>query len=81
MLLSDINTSSRWSKKYTKLTKALGRIVEDNALIQFYPLNIKDEKNVADIFLYVSNIIQQGEDEEVKAKDLDLFPNEEDSFG
>lgn len=81
VLLSDVNTGSRWSEKYTKLTEAIGRIIEDFSLVRFYPLNIKDEENVADIFFTINNIIQFGEDAEVKAKDVDLFPDEEDSFG
>lgn len=81
ILLSDVNTGSRWSEKYSKLTESLGRIIEDFSLVKFYPLNIKDEENIADIFFTINNIIQYGEDADVKAKDLDLFQDDEDSFG
>lgn len=84
VLLSDVNKGSRWSEKYTKLTDAIGRLIEDFSLVRFYPLNNKDEENISDIFLTVNSIIQFGEDEDVKAKDIDLFDEEderEDSFG
>ncbi|XKL64228.1 hypothetical protein PGB90_004314 [Kerria lacca] len=81
ILLSSVNTGSRWSKKYTKLSKALGNIIENFSLVKFYPLDIKDEESVADIFLTINNIIQYGEDADTKAKDVDLFENREDSFG
>lgn len=82
VLLSNVNTGSRWSEKYTKLTETLGKLIEDFSLVRFYPLNIKDEENIADIFLTVNNIIQYGEDLDVRDKDFDLFEADgEDSLG
>lgn len=84
ILLSEVNSSSKWGEKYMKLTEAIGRLIEDFSLVRFYPLNIKNEENIGDIFLTINSIIQFGEDEDVKGKDIDLFDEEceqEDSFG
>lgn len=84
VLLSDVNTGSRWSEKYYKLTETLGKLIEDFSLVRFYPLNIKNEENIANIFLTINTIIQYGEDLDVQDKDFDLFEEEderEDSFG
>ncbi|XP_015607786.1 GPN-loop GTPase 3 [Cephus cinctus] len=62
--------NDRWSKKYQKLTEALGSIVEDYSLVRFYPLNIKDEENIGDIQLTIDNIIQFGEEADVKTRDF-----------
>ena len=82
VLLSNVNTGSKWSEQYTKLTETLGKVIEDFSLVRFYPLNPKNEENIADIFLTINTIIQYGEDLDVKDKDFDLFEvDEQDSFG
>ena len=83
-MLSEVNTGSKWGEKYIRLTEVIGRLIEDFSLVRFYPLNIKDEENIGDIFLTINSIIQFGEDEDVKGKDIDLFDDDEereDSFG
>ncbi|XP_076750533.1 GPN-loop GTPase 3 isoform X1 [Xylocopa sonorina] len=69
-LLADMEKDS-WNKKYRNLTEAIGRLIEDYSLVRFYPLNIKDEESVADIKLTIDNIIQYGEDADVKIRDFD----------
>ena len=83
VLLSNFNAGSRWSEKYKKLTETLGTLIEDFSLVRFYPLNIKNAENVADIFLTVNTIIQYGEDLDVRDKDLNLIEEDErdNSFG
>lgn len=76
-LLADIHSGSKWSEKYCRLTEAIGQIVEDYSLVRFYPLNIKDEENVADLLLTIDNMIQFGEEADVKTRD-DFECNDDD---
>ncbi|CAK9820362.1 GPN-loop GTPase 3 [Anthophora plagiata] len=69
-LLADMEKDS-WNEKYRNLTEAIGRLIEDYSLVRFYPLNIKDDESIADIKLTVDNIIQYGEDADVKVRDFD----------
>lgn len=77
-LLEDTATDSMWNAKYRKLSEALGQLIEDFSLVRFFPLNIKDKENVADLFLTINNIIQYGEDADVKTKDFEN-PDTEDN--
>lgn len=71
-LLGDMeNTSTHFYGKYKKLSKAIGKLIEDYSLVRFYPLNIRDEQSVADILLMIDLIIQYGEDSDVKAVDFE----------
>jgi Conserved hypothetical ATP binding protein. len=70
-LLADVHSGSKWSDKYRSLTEAIGHIVEDYSLVRFYPLNIKDEENIADLLLTIDNMIQFGEDADVKTHDFE----------
>lgn len=70
-LLGDVQTGSKWSEKYRHLTEAIGRLIDDYSLVRFYPLNIKDEENVADLLLMIDNMIQYGEEADVKTRDLE----------
>ncbi|KAF7996996.1 hypothetical protein HCN44_005273 [Aphidius gifuensis] len=58
-----------WHKKYRNLTEALGKLIEDYSLVRFLPLNKDDEENIADIVMTIDNMIQFGEDADVKMKD------------
>ena len=66
-----------WSEKYSKLTNALGTVIENYSLVSFYPLNIKNQESIADVKLTIDNIIQYGEEEDVKTRDFDEIVNEE----
>ncbi|XP_021921751.1 GPN-loop GTPase 3 isoform X2 [Zootermopsis nevadensis] len=79
-LLGDVQTRSKWSEKYRHLTEAIGRLIEDYSLVRFYPLNIKDEENVADLMLMINNMIQYGEEADVKMCDFD-YEDREDKNG
>lgn len=70
-LLGDVQTGSKWSEKYRHLTEAIGRLIDDYSLVRFYPLNIKDEENVADLLLMIDNMIQYGEEADVKTRDFE----------
>lgn len=58
-----------WHEKHRNLTNALGRLIEDYSLVRFLPLNKDDEESIGDIVLTIDNMIQFGEDAEVKMKD------------
>ncbi|XP_015180199.1 PREDICTED: GPN-loop GTPase 3 [Polistes dominula] len=77
-LLSNME-SDPWNKKHHKLTEAIGKLIEDYSLVRFIPLNIKDDESVADIKLTINNIIQYGEDEDVKIRDFDEPNNGDDA--
>lgn len=57
--------------EYSKLTLAIGQIIEDYSLVRFLPLNIKNEESIADVKLTIDNIIQYGEEEDVRIRDFD----------
>ncbi|XP_063984017.1 GPN-loop GTPase 3 [Diachasmimorpha longicaudata] len=69
-LLADLDDEP-WNEKYRSLTEALGRLIEDYSLVRFYPLNIKNEESIADIKITIDNMIQYGEEEDVRMRDFD----------
>nr|QBH74289.1 hypothetical protein [Nicoletia phytophila] len=77
-LIGDLESGSRWNEKYWSLTEALGRLIEDYSLVKFYPLDINDEENIGDLLLTINNIIQFGEDADVKIRDFEE-PEDEDN--
>lgn len=80
ILLSDMrNSKSKWHQKYAKLTEAIGEVIENFSLVRFYPLNIKDEESIDNILITIDNIIQYGEDADVKIRDFDE-PEEDDDW-
>lgn len=76
-LLGEVNEKSAWGRKHHRLSEAIGNLIEDYSLVRFTPLNIKDEENIADVLLTIDNIIQYGEDVDVKIRD-DFDPPEDD---
>jgi len=62
-------SSTRWGKKYRKLTEAIAQIVDDFSMVKFFPLNINSEDSIGDVLLAVDFATQYGEDEEVKVRD------------
>lgn len=71
-LVGEMETSSKWNTKYRSLTESIGRILDDYSLVRFVPLNIKDEESLGDLLLTIENIIQYGEEADVKTRDFDL---------
>lgn len=70
-LLADAKSNTNWGKKYRYLTKRIGQMIEDYSLVQFVPLNIKDENSIADLLLTINTMIQFGEDQDVRMTDFD----------
>lgn len=50
-------------------------------MVRFTPLNIDDEENIADILLTIDNVIQYGEDCDVKVRDDFDLPEEDETNG
>lgn len=77
-LLGQVTNESAWGRKYRKLSEAIGSLIEDFSLVRFTPLNLNDEESIADLLLIIDNIIQYGEDADVKQRDFDE-PDPEDA--
>ncbi|XP_062563646.1 GPN-loop GTPase 3 [Armigeres subalbatus] len=78
-LLGEVTNESSWGRKYRKLSETIGLLIEDFSLVRFTPLNINDEENIADLLLMIDNVIQYGEDADVKTTDFDAQePDDED---
>lgn len=80
-LLGEMEASSKWNTKYRSLTESIGKIIDDYSLVRFIPLNIKNEESLADLLLTIDNIIQYGEEADVKTRDFDPpDPDEGDNY-
>lgn len=78
-ILGDIElNSSRFNEKHRKLTEAIGRMIEDYSLVRFTPLNLKDHENLGDVLITIDNVLQYGEDLDVKTKDFEGEAEEND---
>ena len=51
------------------LTEALGRVLDDYSLVKYFPLDITNEENIADLTLMIDQILQVSEDADVKVVD------------
>ncbi|KAG7303738.1 hypothetical protein JYU34_012306 [Plutella xylostella] len=71
------NGNSKFHQKYARLTEAIGEVIDNFSLVRFYPLNIKKDESIDNILITIDNIIQYGEDADVKVKDFDE-PDDED---
>lgn len=74
-IMGDIEANSnKFNEKHRKLTEAIGKLIEDYSLVRFTPLNLKDQESISDVLITIDNILQYGEDLDVKTKD---FENDE----
>lgn len=79
-IMGDIEaTSSKFNEKHRKLTEAIGKLIEDYSLVRFIPLNLKDEENISDVLITIDNILQYGEDLDVKTKDFEDDENKDEN--
>jgi len=67
--LSSSSMSHSFNEKYQALTESLGKVLDDYSLVKYFPLDITNEENIADLFLMIDNTIQFGEDADVKIID------------
>ena len=68
----DLTSSSNchaFNAKYQDLTEALGRVLDDYSLVKYFPLDITNEENIADLTLMIDQILQVSEDADVKVVD------------
>lgn len=72
-ILGDIEMSglNAFNEKYKKLSEAIGEIIENYSLVRFFPLNLKDQESITDILITIDNVIQFGEDQDVRTKDFE----------
>lgn len=56
-------------------------MIEDYSLVQFVPLNIKDENSIADLLLTINTMIQYGEDQDVRMTDFDQPDSDDNADG
>lgn len=71
-ILGDIESSgAKFTEKYKKLTEAIGRLIEDYSLVRFIPLNLKNQESISDVLITIDNVLQYGEDQDVKTKDFE----------
>lgn len=81
ILLSDVRSGTNWGKKYRYLTKRIGQLIEDYSLVQFVPLNIKDEDSIASLLITINTMIQYGEDKDVRMVDFDEQDSDDNAGG
>ena len=48
--------SRKFDEKYQALTEALGKVLDDYSLVKYFPLDITDEENIADLFLMIGKL-------------------------
>ncbi len=85
-LIPDIRTllpsGSSFVDKYARLTEALGSVLDNYSLVKFIPLDPKDEENVQDLLQVIDNILQYGEEEDVRSNSMeDLTQGDDDAEG
>lgn len=80
-MLSDVKSNTTWGKKYRHLSNRIGQIIEDYSLVQFVPLNIKDENSISDLQLTINTMIQYGEDQDVRMTDFDEQDEDDNAEG
>lgn len=80
-IMGDIERNCGYfSLKYAKFTEAIGKLIEDYSLVRFTPLSIKDNESVANVLLTIDNVLQYGEDLDVKTKDFMEEENDDDDY-
>jgi len=76
-LIGSIETLGRWGEKFQRLTNAVANLIDDYSLVRFHPLNIRNQESVSTILLIIDQVLQFGEDADVKINDFDP-PNDDD---
>ena len=70
-LLRSVKNKSPFEIKYSRMTEALGRVLDDYSLVKFFPLDVSKEENVSDLLMVIDNTIQYGENLDVKTESLE----------
>lgn len=64
-----VESKTAFGKRYKSLVDNLFKVIDDYSLVNFYPLDSSDQESVGYIMALVDNMIQWGEDQDVKIKD------------
>ncbi|KAK9871815.1 hypothetical protein WA026_014271 [Henosepilachna vigintioctopunctata] len=77
-ILGDIEVSgiTAFNDKHRKLSESIGNLIEHYSLVEFIPLNLKDQDNIAGVLVTIDNVIQFGEDQDVKTNDFEEIEEE-----
>lgn len=79
-LINDDKESAFYKKKFHKLNKALAKVIQDYSLVKFHPMDVSDEDSINEILMTIDNVLQYGEDQEIKEpKDVEQNDDEEKS--
>ena len=65
-------------QKYYRLNRSLAKIIDDYSLVKFQPFDVSDEDSINDCLLVIDNILQYGEDFDVKEPKENDEDDEED---
>lgn len=65
-LVNEDKETSSYRKKFHKLNRALAKVIQDYSLVKFHPLDVSDEDSINDVLMVVDNVLQYGEDQDVK---------------
>ena len=55
-----------YRKKYYRLNQSLAKVIDEYSLVRFQPFDVSDEESINDVLIVIDNILQYGEDQEVK---------------
>lgn len=77
-LVNDDKETSFYRKKFHKLNRALAKVIQDYSLVKFHPLDVSDEDSVNDLLQIIDNVLQYGEDQDVK-EPKELEENDEEN--
>eukprot|EP00271_Cylindrocystis_brebissonii_P007643 TRINITY_DN21209_c0_g2_i1.p1 TRINITY_DN21209_c0_g2~~TRINITY_DN21209_c0_g2_i1.p1 ORF type:complete len:287 (-),score=61.37 TRINITY_DN21209_c0_g2_i1:549-1409(-) len=69
LLLAELNQHT--SKKFGRLNHAMASLVDDYSMVNFIPLDVRDEDSINYVLSTIDNAIQFGEDADVKIRDND----------
>merc|ERR1711892_1004570 len=75
-----LEEKSPFGDKYTQLANSLMKVIEDYSLVSFFPLDRTDEDSIQHVVSIVDQMIQYGEDQDVKARDDPEMTEEQEDF-
>jgi len=75
-----LEEKSPFGNKYTQLANSLMKVIEDYSLVSFFPLDRTDEDSIQHVVSIVDQMIQYGEDQDVKARDDPEMTEEQEDF-
>ena len=81
-VLSDLRSLPGLPAKYSRLSEAIGGLLEQYSMVSFLPLDLSDEESIDVLLMHVDNAVQYGEDVEPQEPDdeheVDVQPGQGD---